>query len=301
MAGSALESELELSQRNGAPLRGTLIRWRRLARRKPLGTVGLLLCVSFVVLALGAGLLGRQDPTAQHALARLQAPSQAHWFGTDDSGRDIYARVVHGARVSIPIGFFSVALGGTLGTLVGLISAYLGGWEDLMMQRVVDGFMAIPALVLAIVIVAMFGTGIDNLIVAISIAIAPGVSRIVRGAALSVKEMPYVEAARALGAGAGRIMGRHLLPNVAAPLLIILTGAIGNAILAESSLAFLGLGVPPPAPSWGSMLSGAGRLYFEKAPWMALFPGIAITLAVLGFNLVGDALRDLWDPRLRGT
>jgi peptide/nickel transport system permease protein len=240
------------------------------------------------------------DPLAQSGVERLRGPSGAHWLGTDEAGRDIFSRVVWGARTSLQVGIIAVVVGTFGGTLIGLLSGYLAGKADMVVQRLMDSLMAFPALVLAMIIAAMFGRSIGLVMIAIGIVIIPGTNRVVRGAVLGVKPSPYVEAARVLGASDLRVLAQHIFPNILPSVLILATAGLGNAILIESSLSFVGLGTPPPQPSWGRMLSGAGRLYFETAPWMALAPGLAITLGVLGFNLLGDALRDVWDPRLRG-
>lgn len=272
----------------------------RFCRRKPLGALGGLLILTMIAAAALAPLVPA-DPLAQHATERLKPPSPAHWFGTDEAGRDIFSRVIWGSRTSLEVGAIAVAVGTAGGTLIGLLSGYLGGRVDMAVQRLMDALMAFPALVLAMIIAAMFGRNISLVMVAIGIVLIPGTNRVVRGAVLGVKHHPFIDAARVLGASDARVLAVHVFPNVLPSNLILATAALGNAILIESSLSFVGLGTPPPQPSWGRMLSGAGRLYFETAPWMAVAPGMAITLAVLGFNLLGDALRDVWDPRLRGS
>jgi peptide/nickel transport system permease protein len=230
----------------------------------------------------------------------MKAPSAQFWMGTDNLGRDIWSRVVYGARISVTVGFATVALTTLLATVVGISSAYLGGAYDILVQRVVDAWISFPALVIVLSLLAALGPGLLNLIIALSILGAAGASRVIRGAALSTMQNPYVEAARALGSGHSRIIVWHVLPNVMATVIILATIGLGTVILAESALSFLGFGIPPPYPSWGGMLSGSGRSFMYRAPWMALFPGAAISLAVFGFNMFGDALRDLLDPRLRG-
>jgi len=272
----------------------------RFCRRKPLGALGGLLILAMVAAAALAPLVPA-DPLEQHATERLQPPGAAHWFGTDEAGRDIFSRVIWGSRTSLEVSAIAVAVGTAGGTLIGLLTGYLGRGVDMFVQRLMDSLMAFPALVLAMIIAAMFGRNISLVMVAIGIVLIPGTNRVVRGAVLGIKPNPFVEAARVLGASDARVLAMHVFPNVLPSILILATAALGNAILIESSLSFVGLGTPPPQPSWGRMLSGAGRLYFETAPWMAVAPGSAITLAVLGFNLLGDALRDVWDPRLRGS
>src|SRR5262245_37367659 len=230
----------------------------------------------------------------------MKPPSAQFWMGTDNLSRDIWSRIVYGARVSVTVGFATIALGTVIATAVGLSSAYLGGAYDLVVQRVVDAWMSFPFLVIILSIMAVLGSGLLNLIVALSILVAAANARVIRGAALSVMQNPYIEGARAMGSGHLRIVFRYVLPNVMATILILATIGLGVIILAESSLSFLQFGVPPPYPSWGSMLSGSGRSFMYRAPWMALWPGLAISLAVFGFNMLGDDLRDVLDPRLRG-
>jgi peptide/nickel transport system permease protein len=297
--GYVLEA-LAPSRRRVGVLWAWIVAVARFCRRKPLGAVGGLLILTMVAAAVLAPLVPA-DPLEQHATERLKPPGAARWFGTDEAGRDIFSRVIWGSRTSLEVGAIAVAVGTAGGTLIGLLSGYLGGRVDLAVQRLMDALMAFPALVLAMIIAAMFGRNISLVMVAIGIVLIPGTNRVVRGAVLGVKHHPFIDAARVLGASDARVLAVHVFPNVLPSILILATAALGNAILIESSLSFVGLGTPPPQPSWGRMLSGAGRLYFETAPWMAVAPGMAITLAVLGFNLLGDALRDVWDPRLRGA
>jgi peptide/nickel transport system permease protein len=286
-----------------APARLHPDRWRQIAQfiaRKPLGAMGGLLLLAFVGVAVFAPLLATHDPDLNDYRARIKPPSAAHWFGTDNFGRDIYSRVVYGARISIYVGVLSTLLGTALGALAGLFSGFWGGRIDQLIQRGADVMFTIPGLVLAMVIVTMLGSSMLNVIIAIAIPRLPNANRVVRAIVLSVKESPYVEAARAIGCTSRRIMLRHLVPNIMASYIVVATASLGGAILVEASLSFLGLGVPPPAPSWGRMLSLEGMRYFETAPWMAIFPGIFISGAVFGANLFGDALRDVLDPKLRG-
>jgi len=271
----------------------------RFIRRYPLGAVGGALILLLVVLAAFAPLIATHDPFALNARERRKAPSAEHFFGTDELGRDIFSRVVYGARISLQVGFISVGLGVTIGSLIGLVGAYFGGAVDFWLQRLVDALFAFPTIILALTIVAVLGASTTNVIVAVGIVSIPRIARVVRSSALSVMAQPYIEAARATGSNHQRIVLQHILPNVVAPIIIVATAGFGGAILAEASLSFLGVGTPPPNPSWGVMLSGAAQQFIRVAPWMAIFPGIAISLAVFGFNMFGDALRDAFDPRLR--
>jgi len=281
--------------------RGTVGALRRFVGRQPLGTAGAAVMLLILVAALFAGVVARQDPIATDAADTLARPSVARWLGTDHLGRDIWARVVHGARVSLVVGVASTLLGSGLGGLVGLLSGYAGGRTDLIGQRVLDVLQGLPLLILAIVMSAALGPSIVNVVVAISIPIVPRAARVVRASVLAIREMPYVEAALALGLRHRRVALRHVLPNTMAPFVVLGTAQLGSAILVEAALSFLGLGVPEPYPSWGRMLSVSAAEYAQTAPHLVLFPGIAISLAVFGSNLLGDALRDTLDPRLRGA
>jgi len=269
-------------------------------RRKPLGVASALLILLLVCTAIFADVLAPYDPFLTRPEERLLPPSWQHPFGTDDIGRDVFSRIIYGARLSLWVGLLAVGIGTVSGTLIGLICGYWEGRLDLVLQRFMDALQTIPGLILALAIVSVLKPNTTNAMLAIAIVIIPGNSRIVRGAVLSAKQNPYVEAARALGCGHLRIIASHILPNVTAPILIIASIWLGNAIFIEASLSFLGLGTQPPTPSWGLMLSSTGRAFMEQAPWLAIFPGLAISLAVLGFNLFGDTLRDIWDPKLRG-
>jgi len=271
-----------------------------LITKKPLGALGGFLIVLLVGTAIFAPFLAPYDPIQISSASRLKPPSQAHPFGTDDFGRDILSRIIYGARISMYVGLGAVSISSFLAVSIGMISGFYGGKIDTFIQRCVDTLMAFPGLVILLTIMAMLGQGLGNVILALAIGGTAGNSRIIRSAVLAIKENQYIEAARATGCPNWLILLRYILPNVAAPIIVIATLGLGAAILAESALSFLGFGVPPPAPSWGGMLSGSGRTYMLKAPWMAIFPGIAISLAVFGFNMLGDALRDLLDPKLRG-
>src|SRR2546421_55373 len=249
--------------------------------------------------AIFAEVLAPYDPLAPQPEIRLARPSWDHPFGTDDIGRDVLSRVIHGARISLWVGLLAVGIGTAAGMVIGLLCGYCEGRVDLIFQRVMDAIQAIPALVLALAIVSVLRPNTTNAMIAIAIVIIPGNSRIVRGAVMSAKQNRYVEAAQAIGCQHPRIILSHILPNVTAPILIIASIWLGNAILIEATLSFLGVGTQPPTPSWGLLLSSTGRAFMEQAPWLAIFPGLAISLAVLGFNLFGDTLRDAWDPRLR--
>ena len=268
-------------------------------RRKPLGAASAALILALVLTAILADVIAPYDPLAAQPEIRLAAPSWAHPFGTDDIGRDVLSRVIHGCRISLWVGLLAVGIGTLAGMIIGLVCGYCEGRTDLILQRFMDGIQAIPGLVLALAIVSVLRPSTTNAMIAIAMVIIPGNSRIVRGAVLSAKQNRYVEAAQAIGCRHPRIILSHILPNVTAPILVIASIWLGNAILIEATLSFLGVGTQPPTPSWGLMLSSTGRAFMEQAPWLALFPGLAISLAVLGFNLFGDTLRDAWDPKLR--
>lgn len=280
-----------------------LQRWLRVAgrfiRRHPVGAAGAAVIVLIILCAVFAPEIAPYDPLETHFSAQLSAPSAEHWVGTDAYGRDLLSRLIYGSRTALLVGFTSALLGATFGTLVGATSAYFGGRTDLWIQRVVDVFLSLPIIVLALAVVSILGTGVGNVITAITIPMIPNCAKVVRSSALSIREMLYVDAARAAGSSHARIILRHILPNVMAPYLIMLTAYVGQAILLEASLSFLGLGVAEPTPAWGLMLRGAAVEFAESAPWMAIFPGLAISLAVLAINFFGDSLRDALDPKLR--
>jgi peptide/nickel transport system permease protein len=268
-------------------------------RTKPLGAAGALIIFGLMVVAALAKALAPYDPYHADYALQFARPSVEHWFGTDEFGRDLLSRIVYGARIALFVGFTASFIGCTLGGLVGVVSAYLGGTVDLLLERLMDILLAFPQLILALAIASILGPAVQNVVIAIAIPIIPRAARVVRATALSVKENVYVEAVSALGAPRWRIILRHIVPNVVAPYIIMLTAQLGGAILAEAALSYLGLGAAEPTPSWGLMLSGSALSYAEKAPWLPLFPGIAISLGVFGFNLFGDSLRDALDPRLR--
>jgi peptide/nickel transport system permease protein len=296
--GAEIELTVPAVRRGGAGFWTTL---GRFIRRKPLGAAGGVLMVVMLVTAVFADVLATYDPIATDAAYTLGRPNADHWLGTDHLGRDIYSRIVHGARVSLIVGLASTLLGSVLGGIIGLLSGYVGGKTDLIAQRLLDILQGLPLLVLALVMTASLGPSVPNVIVAISIPIIPRAARVIRASVLSIREMQYVEAARALGLRHLRIAFRHVLPNTVGPFIVLGTAQLGSAILVEATLSFLGMGVPEPYPSWGRMLSVSAAEYAQKAPHLVLFPGIAISLAVFGSNLLGDALRDSLDPRLRGS
>ena len=271
----------------------------KFVRTQPLGTVGLVICLFMVFMGVFAPLVERYSPTKIDPFADAN-PSAAHWFGTDEFGRDMYSRMVHGARISLIVAFSAIFLGTGGGYMLGLVSGYVGGRLDLILQRFIDAWLAFPSLLLALALIAVFQPGIDKVILAIAVTTMPRAARVSRGVAMSIKENVYTDAARVIGASPTRILLRHILPNSMAPFLILASLGLGGAILTEASLSYLGLGVPPPYPSWGRMLSGYATAHMTNAPWMVFIPGGAIMLIVLGFNLFGDSLRDIWDPKLRG-
>lgn len=267
--------------------------------QRPLGAIGAGIILFMSVVAVLAGWLAPYDALETDYGAMLTAPSANHWLGTDAYGRDVLSRIIYGSRTALIVGIGASFIGATLGALIGVASAYFGGRIDMIIQRIMDVVISFPLIILALAVVAILGTGVFNVILAIAIPMIPRCARVVRSSALAVREMPYVDAARAAGYTDARIVLRHMLPNVMAPYLIMLTAFLSQAILLEASLSFLGLGVQEPVAAWGLMLRGAAIDFAESAPWMAIFPGLAISLAVFAFNLFGDSLRDALDPRLR--
>jgi peptide/nickel transport system permease protein len=271
----------------------------RWCRRQPMGAVSGAMLVFIIMVAVLADLVAPHDPTLNDFAYMLTAPNGQFLLGTDQFGRDVLSRIIYGAQTALFVGFTAAFFGSFIGLVLGVSSAYLGGWFDLIFQRIMDVFMAFPSIIIALAIVATFGPGTHNVILAITIPMIPNCARVVRSSALQVREIPYVDAARSLGFGHMRIIMRHMVPNVMAPYLIMFTSFLGQAILAEASLSYLGLGVQEPTPAWGLMLQGGAEEYAESAIWIAIFPGLAITLAVFAFNIFGDAVRDTLDPRLR--
>jgi ABC-type dipeptide/oligopeptide/nickel transport system permease subunit len=257
--------------------------------------------VLLIVVAALAPLIAPYDPLALNPGARLARPSTTYLMGGDELGRDVFSRVLYGARISLKVGIIAVAIGVSLGTLIGLITGYVGGLLDMIGQRVIDAIIAFPGLLLALIVASTLGSSITNTMIAIGVVLVPASTRVVRGSVLSVKNLQYIEAAESTGATQLRVIARHIAPNIFAPVIVIASVTLGNAVIIEASLSFLGLGTPPPDPSWGGMLSGASQQYLIIAPWLTIFPGLAITILVMAFNLLGDALRDIFDPRLRGT
>ncbi len=271
---------------------------------QPLGAAGLAFIVIMALVAVFAPWVTPYDPLAVDYEAMLAPPSWQHWMGTDAYGRDVMTRIIYGARTALAVGFLASFLGSSLGAVIGVMSAHFGGRIDMLIQGVMDVLLSFPIIVLALVVVAMLGQkivlGVDiNLIVAIGIPMVPRVARVVRASALAIRGLPYIDAARAAGFSNARIIFRHMVPNVVAPYLIMLTAYVAQAILSEASLSFLGLGVTEPTASWGLMLSGSAADFYQQAPWMIVFPGLAISLAVFAFNLFGDSLRDWLDPKIK--
>jgi peptide/nickel transport system permease protein len=273
----------------------------RLVREKPLGAGCAVVVLVFLLCGIFAGALAPYGFNAIDPADRMQPPSLAHPFGTDNLGRDMLSRVLHGAQFSVIIGLSAAGLATLVSILIGVPTGYVGGRFDLVIQRVVDAWMTFPALVILIVVVSVIGPGMPQIIGVLALLYGIAGSRILRGNVVSIREHMYVHAAQSIGAGTQRILWRHILPNVMPAVIVLFTTRVGAVILAEASLSFLGLGVPPPAPTWGGMLSGSGRTYMHQGPWLALAPGLALTVVVFAINVFGDALRDLLDPRMRGS
>jgi peptide/nickel transport system permease protein len=272
---------------------------RDFCRQRPLGAIGAAVVLVNILVGIAASVIAPYDPLATDYGAMLAPPSAGHWLGTDAFGRDVLSRIIYGSRTAMLVGFACAFFGATIGAVIGVTSAYFAGRVDLLIQRIMDIFLAFPLIILALAVVSILGTGVTNVIMAITIPMIPRAALVARSSALAIRELPYIDAARAAGFRHRRIIMRHMLPNVMASYLIMLTAYLGQAILAEASLTFLGLGVSEPTPAWGLMLRGAAVQFAEAAPWMAIFPGLAISLAVFAFNLFGDSLRDALDPRLR--
>jgi len=285
--------------RAGANVGGRWSAIRFLARRYPLGAFGAVIMALCVFAALFAPYITVYDPLSTNSAFSLARPSAQHWLGCDFMGRDVYSRIVYGSRISLAVGIGSLSLGLTCGVLIGLTSGYLGGWIDLAAQRLIDILQSLPLLVMALLMTASLGPSLKNTIIAISIALIPSSARVVRSTTLSLREQPFVESAKAIGMSELRIALRHVLPNTLAPLIVLATAQFGSTILTEATLSFLGLGIPEPHPSWGRMLSESAAEYVRTAPWLVIFPGLAISFVVFGTNLLGDALRDMLDPRQR--
>ena len=268
-------------------------------RREPLGAFGMVLVLIIAFTGISAELISPYSPTSNDFASMTEAPSWAHLLGTDQFGRDLLSRIIFGARTALIVGLTSAFVGGFAGLVLGVASAYFGGRLDLVFQRIFDVVMAFPQIIMALAVVSIFGTGVHNVIIAITIPMIPRCARVVRSSALAIREIPYVDAARACGYSHSRIILRHMVPNVMAPFLIMLTAFVCQAILTEASLSYLGLGVQEPTPAWGLMLQGGAEEYASTAPWIAIFPGLAIALTVFGISLFGDALRDVLDPKLR--
>jgi peptide/nickel transport system permease protein len=295
---AVIDHQAELN-RAGANVRGRLGGLLFFIRRYPLGAIGGLIMIAFLATAIFAPMLATYDPLSTNARASLAPPGGAHALGADFMGRDVLARIIYGARISLAVGVGATVLGCLIGVTIGLMSGFFGGWFDLTVQRLMDIMQSLPLLVMALVMAASLGPSLTNTIIAIAIPLVPNVARIIRSNTLSLREMPFVEAARAVGMSETRIAINHVLPNTLAPLIVLATAQLGSAILVESALAFLGLGVPEPHPSWGRMLSESAAEYVRTAPWLVIFPGIAISAVVFGTNLLGDAIRDMLDPRQR--
>jgi len=295
---STLDFNAELAAA-GANVRGRWDAVRFFIRRYPLGAIGAAIMTIFVLAAIFAPFITVYDPLTTNAAVSLARPSAAHWLGCDFMGRDVYSRIIYGARISLAVSLGSMLLGSSIGVTLGLLSGYLLGWFDLITQRFLEMMQALPLLVMAIIMSAALGPSMHNTILAIAIPLVPYVARVIRSSTLSLREQPFIEAAKAVGMSERRIALRHILPNTLSPMIVLATAQIGSVILTEATLSFLGLGVPEPHPSWGRMLSESAAEYVRTAPWLVIFPGLAISFVVFGTNLLGDALRDMLDPRQR--
>jgi peptide/nickel transport system permease protein len=300
------ENGLELAEPLAEPLARrlsqTMGRLGRLARRQPLGACGLLIVAVLILIAIFAPWIAPYNSTAADPTAMRESPSASHFFGTDQMGRDVFSRVIMGARLSVGVSFTVVAISAAISTILGIIAGYYQRWPDYLLQRMGEFFSAFPPLVFLLLVVSVLHPSVKTLVIALTLPVAfAGGSRVIRGASISIKQNQYIEAARAMGASDARIIFLHILPNVMPLTIVGATTGLGAVILALSALGYLGLGVPPPTADWGGDLSGQARTYFRLAPWLAIFPGVAISLTVLAFNLLGDSLRDLLDPRLRGS
>ena len=271
------------------------------AQRKPLGAFGAIIMIVLMVVAVLAPVIATDDPRLTNASQRFSPPGGETWLGGDQIGRDVFSRLVYGTRISLVVGLLSVLFGVTIGAFIGIVSGYFGGVTDLIIQRIMDAMMSFPALILALAIMASLGASVTNVVIALSAVFIPGAARTIRSQALSIKEVDYILAARAVGAGDWRIILRHMAPNCAATFIVLASISLGWAIVVEASLSFLGVGIPPDVPSWGGMLNGVAQNSLDVAPWLGVFPGLAIAITVFAVNLLGDALRDVLDPRLRGA
>src|SRR5918992_609922 len=299
--GNVTRLETQARVRTSPPLHVAVVTGlSHFARHKPLGAAGGIVLLLMILVALLAPWIAPRDPFATHVAFKYAPPGGEFLLGGDQLGRDVLSRLIYGARISLRVGVFSVLIGITAGTLLGIASAYVGGKVDLVVQRLVDALMAFPPIILALGLMAARGASENNVIIALVAILLPGATRVVRSQALSIKELDYTLAARAIGAGPGRIMLRHILPNVMANFIVLSTISLGFAIIIEASLSFLGVGISPDIPTWGGMLTLGASKYINLAPWLAVFPGIAIAVVVFSVNLLGDALRDVLDPKLRG-
>ena len=272
----------------------------RMLKEKPLGTVGAVITLLLLLTGIFANYLAPYGVNDYHVLSALQGPSAKFWLGTDNLGRDILSRIIFGARISVIVGLSSAVISTLVSTLLGIMSAYIGGTFDLIMQRFVDAVMCLPGIVLLIVIISIIGPGMWQVIICLGVSTGIAGTRMIRSLVIGIKENTYLQAAIAVGDSTPKLLTKHVLPNIMAPIIILFSMGVPGLILAEAGLSFLGYGIPPPAPSWGGMLSGSARTYMFKDPWMALWPGLALTIMVYGVNMFGDAMRDLLDPRLRG-